>query len=91
MGSMRLIRATAAMTAWRRCRENGQGVGPESRGTGDRDGVARNLSDRWRHVKSDLPVLGATDWLRPIEDRRRLGSPREGMIEGFSLGKMPVR
>jgi hypothetical protein len=25
-------------------------------------------------------------WLRPIEDRRRLDSPREGMIEGFTLG-----
>ena len=25
-------------------------------------------------------------WLCPIEDRRRLGSSREGMLEGFSLG-----
>jgi hypothetical protein len=25
-------------------------------------------------------------WLCPIEDRRRIDSPREGMIEGFSLG-----
>ena len=25
-------------------------------------------------------------WLCPIEDRRKLDSPREGMIEGFSLG-----
>ena len=25
-------------------------------------------------------------WLCPIEDRRRLDSKREGMIEGFSLG-----
>lgn len=25
-------------------------------------------------------------WLCPIEDRRLLGSPREGMLEGFSLG-----
>jgi uncharacterized membrane protein len=25
-------------------------------------------------------------WLCPIEDRRRLDSSREGMIEGFSLG-----
>ena len=25
-------------------------------------------------------------WLCPIEDRRRLDSPREGMVEGFSLG-----
>jgi len=25
-------------------------------------------------------------WLCPIEDRRRLDSPREGMIEGCSLG-----
>jgi hypothetical protein len=25
-------------------------------------------------------------WLCPIEDRRRLDSSREGMVEGFSLG-----
>jgi hypothetical protein len=25
-------------------------------------------------------------WLCPIEDRRRLDSPREGMVEGISLG-----
>jgi hypothetical protein len=25
-------------------------------------------------------------WLCPIEDRRRLDSSREGMLEGFSLG-----
>ena len=25
-------------------------------------------------------------WLCPLEDRRLLGSPREGMLEGFSLG-----
>ncbi|MGO9914911.1 MAG: hypothetical protein ACLQIB_09395 [Isosphaeraceae bacterium] len=25
-------------------------------------------------------------WLCPIEDRRRLGLSREGMLEGFSLG-----
>jgi hypothetical protein len=25
-------------------------------------------------------------WLCPIEDRRRLDSPREGMLERFSLG-----
>ena len=25
-------------------------------------------------------------WLCPIEDRRRLDSPREGMVEGFPLG-----
>jgi hypothetical protein len=25
-------------------------------------------------------------WLCPIEDRRRLGSSREGMLEGFPLG-----
>jgi len=29
--------------------------------------------------------LEETQWLCPIEDRRRLGSPREGMLEGFSL------
>jgi hypothetical protein len=25
-------------------------------------------------------------WLCPVEDRRRFGSAREGMLEGFSLG-----
>jgi hypothetical protein len=25
-------------------------------------------------------------WLCPVEDRRRLGANREGMVEGFSLG-----
>jgi len=30
--------------------------------------------------------LEEAHWLCPIEDRRRLGSPREGMLEGFSLG-----
>ena len=29
-------------------------------------------------------------WLCPIEDRRRLDSSREGMMEGFSLGKLPA-
>ena len=29
-------------------------------------------------------------WLCPIEDRRRLGSSREGMLEGFSLGSYLV-
>jgi hypothetical protein len=29
-------------------------------------------------------------WLCPIEDRRRLDSPREGMLEGFSLGNYLV-
>ena len=30
--------------------------------------------------------LEDTHWLCPIEDRRRLDSVREGMVEGFSLG-----
>jgi REP element-mobilizing transposase RayT len=30
--------------------------------------------------------LEDSHWLCPIEDRRRLGSSREGMFEGFSLG-----
>jgi hypothetical protein len=30
--------------------------------------------------------LEESHWLCPIEDRRRLDSTREGMIEGFSLG-----
>jgi REP element-mobilizing transposase RayT len=29
-------------------------------------------------------------WLCPMEDRRRQGSPREGMLEGFSLGSYLV-
>jgi hypothetical protein len=33
--------------------------------------------------------LEESHWLRPIEDRRRLGSSREGMLEGFSLGSFP--
>src|SRR3974390_2802613 len=31
--------------------------------------------------------LGETLWLCPIEDRRTVDSSREGMLEGFSLGK----
>jgi len=30
--------------------------------------------------------LEESNWLCPIEDRRALGSAREGMLEGFSLG-----
>ena len=30
--------------------------------------------------------LEESHWLCPIEDRRSLGSPREGMLAGFSLG-----
>src|SRR4029077_6850457 len=30
--------------------------------------------------------LEESHWLCPIEDRRRLDSSREGMLEGFSLG-----
>ena len=30
--------------------------------------------------------LEESHWLCPIEDRRRLDSPREGMLEGISLG-----
>ena len=30
--------------------------------------------------------LEESHWLCPIEDRRRLDSAREGMVEGFSLG-----
>ena len=30
--------------------------------------------------------LEESHWLCPIEDRRRLDSSREGMVEGFSLG-----
>jgi hypothetical protein len=30
--------------------------------------------------------LEESHWLCPIEDRRRIDSRREGMIEGFSLG-----
>ena len=31
-------------------------------------------------------ALEESNWLCPIEDRRRLDSSREGMLEGFSLG-----
>jgi len=31
-------------------------------------------------------ALEESHWLCPVEDRRRLDSPREGMLEGFSLG-----
>jgi hypothetical protein len=30
--------------------------------------------------------IEASHWLCPIEDRRGLDSPREGMFQGFSLG-----
>src|SRR5262249_35179175 len=30
---------------------------------------------------------GESHWLCPIEDRRRLDSVREGMVEGFTLGR----
>jgi hypothetical protein len=37
---------------------------------------------------SPLSAAGLEEglWLCPIEDRRQLDSPREGMLEGFSLG-----
>jgi len=31
-----------------------------------------------------------SQWLCPIEDRRRVDSTREGMLEGFSLGSSVV-
>jgi hypothetical protein len=34
--------------------------------------------------------LEESHWLCPIEDRRRIDSSREGMIEGFPLGKYLV-
>jgi Transposase IS200 like len=34
--------------------------------------------------------LEEAHWLRPIEDRRRIDSTREGMLEGFSLGNSLV-
>jgi len=36
--------------------------------------------------ESENPGLEEGLWLCPVEDRRRLDSSREGMIEGFSLG-----
>jgi hypothetical protein len=33
-----------------------------------------------------LAGLEESHWLCPIEDRRRLDSSREGMLEGYSLG-----
>jgi hypothetical protein len=35
-------------------------------------------------------TLEESHWLCPIEDRRRIDSSREGMIEGFSLGSYLV-
>jgi hypothetical protein len=39
-------------------------------------------------VAGSIASAGLEDslWLCPIEDRHRLDSPREGMLEGFSLG-----
>jgi hypothetical protein len=39
-------------------------------------------------VAGSLAASGLEEklWLCPIEDRRRLGSPREGMFEGLSIG-----
>jgi REP element-mobilizing transposase RayT len=39
-------------------------------------------------VAGSVASAGLEDslWLCPIEDRRRMDSPREGMMEGFSLG-----
>ena len=39
-------------------------------------------------VSASRAASGLEDslWLVPIEDRRRLGSEREGMLEGFTLG-----
>jgi hypothetical protein len=33
-----------------------------------------------------MVVLEESHWLCPLEDRRRKGSAREGMLENFSLG-----
>src|SRR5262249_52052922 len=35
--------------------------------------------------------LEESHWLCPIEDRRGVGSSREGMLAGFSLGSVPRR
>jgi len=35
--------------------------------------------------------LGESHWLRALEDRRRLDSLREGMLDGFSLGNYLLR
>ena len=42
----------------------------------------------WRGVAGSGAAAGVEEghWLRPVEDRRRIDSRREGMIEGFSLG-----
>jgi hypothetical protein len=40
-------------------------------------------------IATDLPAgdVEQSHWLCPIEDRRRQGAPREGMLEGFTLPK----
>ena len=45
----------------------------------------RPLMAAWR-VRCASAGLEESLWLCPIEDRRRLDSCREGMLEGFSLG-----
>ena len=48
-------------------------------------GSKRPLMAAWR-VRCASAGLEESLWLCPIEDRRRLDSCREGMLEGFSLG-----
>jgi hypothetical protein len=46
-----------------------------------------NAAERGSVAASNASAgLEVSHWLCPIEDRRRLDSPREGMLEGFSLG-----
>jgi hypothetical protein len=47
---------------------------------------------RWGSVAGSAVAVGLEEghWLCPIEDRRRLDSRREGMVEGFSLGNYPL-
>ena len=52
-------------------------------------GRTKDLNAAWLgSVAGSIAAVGLEEalWLCPIEDRRRLDSAREGMLEGFSLG-----
>jgi hypothetical protein len=48
------------------------------------------MIDNDRSVAGSVAAAGLEEghWLCPIEDRRRLDSAREGMVEGFAPGQL---
>ena len=62
-----------------------QAAGRARQGPGTNRGLEGRPS-RQRLGWSEAAGLEEGLWLCPIEDRRQLDSPREGMLEGFSLG-----